>query len=97
MVVDTTHTEAAWAEAYAKSHGDPHSVFARSMGVTRQEAKVLCYKHLYFKSDSLISKLVKTKDQEFEFLLQLAKQHGLEMTKQEVLEAACEADSKTWG
>ncbi len=34
MVVDTTHTEAAWAEAYAKSHGDPHSVFARSMGVT---------------------------------------------------------------
>lgn len=37
----------AWAQAYAKPHGDPHHVFATLLGVGRNEAKHLAYEYMW--------------------------------------------------
>lgn len=37
----------AWSTAYGAPHEDPHFVFATLLGVDRQRAKELCYKHMW--------------------------------------------------
>lgn len=36
-----------WIEAYLSNNTDPHDVFSKLLGVTRQEAKVECYKFIH--------------------------------------------------
>lgn len=37
----------AWYKAYTSNDGDKHTIFAQLTGLTRQDAKELCYKLAY--------------------------------------------------
>lgn len=37
----------AWSEAYLKNCQDPHKVFSEILGITRSEAKRLCYQLMW--------------------------------------------------
>ena len=43
--------EEAFVAAYCRTQGDPHSVFANILGVTRDEAKRMCYEYSYTAHD----------------------------------------------
>ncbi|AKJ73481.1 permease protein [Salmonella phage 40] len=37
----------AWSSAYGLPHADPHFIFSTLLGVTRDEAKRICYEYIY--------------------------------------------------
>lgn len=87
----------AWKEAYGQPNGDPHSVFAQKLGMSRNEAKRLCYVYMYSEDNLFAGQAVKYKDGEFNFLLNLFnKVAKTRMTKEQVLEAYSIHEQTEW-
>lgn len=50
--------------AYAQPQADPHSVFANLLGVSRQDAKTICYQYAYTTDNLFFGTILKLQAEE---------------------------------
>lgn len=89
MQKTTSEIHEAWVKAYnsVPKPKDPHAVFAELLGVSRQEAKALCIKHVFKdNTDSAVCSWIREMDGTVQRLSDIILKSDLGYTKKDLLE-----------